>query len=58
MEIVNNQELTNKMIESGKEYVQRFSEDAIAAEIMDIYGCLRAASSGKSGSSEVVIPVE
>jgi glycosyltransferase involved in cell wall biosynthesis len=37
MEIMNNPELTNKMIESGKEYVKRFSENAIAAEIMNIY---------------------
>jgi glycosyltransferase involved in cell wall biosynthesis len=37
MEIVNNEELRNKMIESGKEYVKRFSEKAIAAEIMNIY---------------------
>ncbi|MDR0743252.1 MAG: glycosyltransferase family 4 protein [Tannerella sp.] len=41
MEIVNNQELTNNMIESGKEYVQRFSEDAISAEIMNIFNNLK-----------------
>jgi glycosyltransferase involved in cell wall biosynthesis len=37
MTVLNNPELTNKIIESGKEYVKRFSEQTIASEIMDIY---------------------
>lgn len=37
MEILSNPELANKMIETGKEYIRRFSEKTIAAEIMNIY---------------------
>ncbi|MDR1198243.1 MAG: glycosyltransferase family 4 protein [Prevotellaceae bacterium] len=37
-EILNSRELSEKMSEAGKEYVQRFSEKNIATEIMNIYG--------------------
>jgi glycosyltransferase involved in cell wall biosynthesis len=37
MEILTNQELANKMIETGKKYVKRFSEKTIAVEIMNVY---------------------
>jgi glycosyltransferase involved in cell wall biosynthesis len=37
IEILNDKELANKMIETGKEYVKRFSEETAASEIMNIY---------------------
>jgi glycosyltransferase involved in cell wall biosynthesis len=37
MEILNDRELTNKMIETGKEQVKRFSEESIASEIINLY---------------------
>ncbi|MDR2809103.1 MAG: glycosyltransferase family 4 protein [Tannerellaceae bacterium] len=37
MEILNNRERADYMIEAGKEHVKRFSEAAIASEIMHVY---------------------
>jgi glycosyltransferase involved in cell wall biosynthesis len=37
MTVLNNRELTKNRIESGKEYVKRFSEKQIASEIMSVY---------------------
>jgi glycosyltransferase involved in cell wall biosynthesis len=37
MSVLNSRELSNSMIESGKEYVKRFSEKTIASEIMNVY---------------------
>jgi glycosyltransferase involved in cell wall biosynthesis len=37
MNIINDKNVANKMIESGKEYVKRFSETNIAAEINTIW---------------------
>jgi glycosyltransferase involved in cell wall biosynthesis len=39
-EILNNNSLSQKMIEAGKEYVKRFSEENIAKDLMDIYESL------------------
>jgi glycosyltransferase involved in cell wall biosynthesis len=37
MKVLNNKELSNIMVEAGKEYVKRFSENNIASGIMNIY---------------------
>ena len=37
MEIMSSRERTNEMIEAGKAHVKRFSENAIASEIMHVY---------------------
>jgi glycosyltransferase involved in cell wall biosynthesis len=36
-EILTNERLAQQMIEAGKKYVERFSEDRIASDIMDVY---------------------
>ncbi|MDR0724804.1 MAG: glycosyltransferase, partial [Prevotellaceae bacterium] len=38
MEILTNQDLANKMVETGKEYVKRFSEKNIASQIISELG--------------------